>query len=106
MMPSLSLPEITFPAPAAVPPTVMPDTNDISIPACPLPRSIVPLASVPMKLPCTRVPVAPVLMIMPFDKFPEMMLRVDAVVPPMVLLGALRKIPLMFGLGTVPSVPI
>ena len=56
-MPSPLLPEITLPAPAPVPPIVLPELL-IDTPVA-LPRAAVPVASVPMKLPCTTLPVAP-----------------------------------------------
>ena len=56
-MPSPLLPEITLPWPAPVPPIVLPELL-IDTPS-PLPRAMAPVASVPMKLPCTTLPVVP-----------------------------------------------
>ena len=51
--PLVPLPEMTLAAPAAMPPIVLSDPSSIRTPARELPRSTVPLTSVPMKLPET-----------------------------------------------------
>ena len=50
---------MTLRAPGAEPPIVLlfADT-DVDTPFCPFPRAAVPLASVPMRLPCRRMAVA------------------------------------------------
>ena len=77
------LPEITFPAPAGVPPTVLPEVlKKIPTPS-PLARAAVPAAVVPMKLPWMTLPSVPRSVITrPIDELPEMTLREAAVVPP------------------------
>ncbi len=81
-------PEMTFPAPALVPPIVLLDAPDsISIPAA-LGTAAVPAALVPIKLPCTVFPLVPGPMIwIPKKAFPEITLRAAAVVPPIRLLN-------------------
>jgi hypothetical protein len=58
-MPFWLLPETTFAAPAAVPPTVFAEAPAISTP-WPSPTAAVPVTFVPTKLPSTTLPVAPV----------------------------------------------
>ena len=87
--PSPSFPEIRLPADrtkgtALTPPIVLPAVEVIVRPEPPLPRSIVPLGSVPMKLPTTRTPVAPPSSRTPEPTFPEIRFRSAAVAPPIV----------------------
>ena len=51
--PAWSLPEITLPAPWAVPPTVSPVESSNKTPSATLATGWVPVTSVPMKLPTT-----------------------------------------------------
>ena len=69
------------------------------------PRAPVPAAFVPIKLPCTRFPSAlspP--MITPSLELPEIRFRAAGVVPPIVLLAELTKMPnTAFSSATVPA---
>ena len=89
-MPCALLPEMTLPAPAAVPPMVLSVAPLMTnTPKLPLPSAAVPAALVPMKLPSTTLPVVPLpVMSMPSLVLPLMTLPAAAVVPPMVLLLA------------------
>src|SRR5262249_4195213 len=92
-IPSTSLPEMRVPAPDAVPPMVLLELVMLT-PEEKLPRSIVPVTSVPMKFPCTRLPVAEEPEIdTPTPLLAEMMLPAPAVVPPMVLFALVRETP-------------
>jgi hypothetical protein len=94
-IPLAPLPEMILRAPGAVPPIVLPDALLMSTPPALLLEGempglfgtgAIPLASVPMKLPCTRLFVAPLLAIrMPPPSSPEMTLPAPCVVPPIVL---------------------
>ena len=75
--------EMRLPEPGAVPPINVLFESVTSMPASELPNPVVPIASVPMKLPCTLVSWAS-LRLMPMV-CPEMTFRAPAVVPPMVL---------------------
>src|SRR5215207_2205897 len=81
------LPEIALRAPATVPPTMLPGVSRRT-PTSALPRSEVPFASVPMKLPSTLLKVALSVpeMKTPFALLPEMTLRAPALVPPITVL--------------------
>src|SRR5262245_42178475 len=50
LMPKRPSAEMTFPAPAVVPPTRVPVTPEIRIPSSPLPTAVVPAPSTPMWL--------------------------------------------------------
>jgi len=59
-IPHAVFPEITLPAPEAVPPTVLPDPAEkIATPMPELPRVSLPVASVPTRFPSIRLSVAP-----------------------------------------------
>src|SRR5262249_31950665 len=81
------LPEMTLPAPAAAPPTVL-VSDWIVTPLLPLPRACVPVRSVPIRLPSIRLfgdagPIAtPATETGP--RLAEIRLRAAGVVPPMV----------------------
>ena len=75
-------------AAAVIPPTVLFEASTISTPLKVLATALVPLTSVPMKLPATRLPVALPWMNTPSWALPEMTLRSPAVVPPIVLFDA------------------
>ena len=79
----MPLPEITLRAPADVPPIVLLLLAVTPMPMV-LPRSLLPVWSVPMKLPSIMFP-GPPLSEMP-SLLPEMMLRAAGVRPPMRLL--------------------
>ena len=67
LMPSAWFPEMMLRAAAVVPPIVLPNELGFVVPAekamkmpsPPLPRAVVPVTSVPIKLPCTIVRVVP-----------------------------------------------
>ena len=54
-MPLLALPEITLPAPLAVPPMMLAGAFDIATPENPFATAVLPVASVPMKLPSHHI---------------------------------------------------
>ena len=84
-----AFPEITLRAPAVVPPTVLFVAKlSMNTPNRLLPSATMPLLSVPMKLPCTRLLVAPLPSIPTPSLLPEIILRASAVVPPIRLLAA------------------
>jgi hypothetical protein len=82
-MPSPVLPETTLPAPAVVPPIVLPLPCWVKIPKAPLATAAVPAASVPIKFPAT-ISRNPSVIKMP-TSFPEMTLPAPAVAPPITL---------------------
>ena len=85
LTPMSALPEIRLPAPTAVPPMLLfVAPLAISTPWFELPRSIVPVTSVPMKLPNTLLS-DPGLTISTPLLFPEITFRASADTPPMVL---------------------
>src|ERR1051326_3490531 len=94
--PSLPLPEITLPAPAAVPPIVLPVAPcKKNTPLLPLGIAILPVISVPIKFPCTIFDVALVPNIsIPPPPLPEIILGAPAAVPPIILLSPLMAIPI------------
>jgi hypothetical protein len=93
------LPEMTFPAPSAVPPARFPapDTTTAMLPNAaprPLGRGWVPVISVPMKFPATTLPVvggppADPMILIPKAELPEMTFRSAGIAPPTVLTLAL-----------------
>src|SRR6266536_2360994 len=87
--PLWKFPEIMFRAPDVNPRTVLLEAAKIITPCLLLNRAAVPLASVPMKLPCTRLKDAIALIrATPLDiVVPEITFRALAVVPPIVLDG-------------------
>src|SRR5215471_13943718 len=94
---------MTFPAPAEAPPRVLLLALVRSTPTL-LPRAVVPLTSVPMKLPSTTFALA-ALMLTPEEVFPEITFRAAAVVPPTVLLLALlaRETPVPLAIAALPA---
>src|SRR5262245_34989584 len=87
--PSSRFPEMTLPAPDAPPIVLLDAPLRISTPSFPLWRDTRPVTSRPIKLPATTLfdvfwPVRTT----PLPVFPEMTLRADAVVPPIVLCDA------------------
>ena len=89
LTPDPRLPEMTLPAPAAVPPTTLP----AALSTTPSPRLgsvAVPLAVRPIRLPRTSLPVDVSWMSMPFCALPEMRLAADPsrLAAPMVLFEA------------------
>jgi hypothetical protein len=83
-----SFPAMTFLHPAVVPPMVLPGAPSMTTPSDPLLTPPAPDTSVPMKLPCSRFPVAPLpWMRTPAEPLPEMTLRSATVAPPIVLLA-------------------
>ena len=71
--PEPRLKAIVFPAPAMVPPMVLPAADKLTVmPSPSLLSTVVPLASVPIRLPCTWFFVAPATKIrMPEPPLPE-----------------------------------
>src|SRR5262245_15511102 len=101
------LPEMTLPAPAALPPTVVPGALPRITPYCWVPPPTVPVRSVPIQLPWMTVskelPLAPTLM--PAVLLAEMTLRVwEAVPPTCVRRPALMRMPMPL-LRSDPSAP-
>ena len=76
-----------FPAPVAVPPIVLPEVWTRFRPCSPFPSGLTPSICVPIKLPCTTVPVTP-RRLMPSRSLPDMTLRAPSSVPPIVILAA------------------
>ena len=109
--PSPLFSEMTLPAPAVVPPIVLPDAAlSISTPV-PFAMETSPVTSVPMSLPATRFPVVlPLEISTPSFVLPEMTFPAPLVMPPIVLLCAprLTSTPTPLGRASVPvmSVPI
>ncbi len=92
-MPSLLLPEMTFPSPLPLPPIITPPALT-RIPSAVLPRSSVPFKSVPIQLPRMTEFVPSVEdTSMPSLVLPEMMLRALLVLPPTKVNGALMRMP-------------
>src|SRR5262249_50995617 len=84
--PASVLPEMTLPAPAAVPPIVLLEALYTNTPTSPLATAASPAAFVPVRLPWTWLSVAPRPAMRPPDPpLPEMTLRASEVVPPTVL---------------------
>ncbi len=92
-MPLTALPEITFRAPAASPPTTL-SAPKIATPLAPLPTSASPAASVPIRLPRTALKLAAVASTRPSPPLPEITLPAPAVVPPIVLPSPWTSIPI------------
>ncbi len=86
--PFSSLPEMRLPAAPVVPAIVFSREEKMFTPWPPLPRSAVPAALGPMRLPSTLFPVAPPTMLTPIPALPEMTLPAPAAVPPIVLFVA------------------
>ena len=118
------LPESRFRSGDVVPPTLLPVAPaQIPTPDPVLPRARVPVASVPRKLPTTRLFAVPSSWIwMPLPALPEMTLRAPGSVPPTMLpeapwaiatpsprlarpLAAGRSVPTRFPATTLPEVP-
>jgi hypothetical protein len=70
---AVPFPEMTLPARAVVPPIVLP-FDDTLRPFDRLPTPSVPVALVPMKLPCTVVDVVPLFRLTPVELLPEIQL--------------------------------
>ena len=68
-----------------------PASMKIPLPA--LPMSSVPVQSVPMKLPCTRVPVPELWIRIPSPKLPAITFRSLGPTPPIVLFAPITSIP-------------
>ena len=105
--PVLPFPEMRLPAPAAEPPIWLFGESKTKTPKAALGRAAVPVAFVPIRLPCTRLPlVAGSVMKMPKEPFPEITLPAPTATPPTVLLRAwlVMRMPLCwFGNAPVPS---
>ncbi len=101
---------MVLPSFAAVPPMVLTEALSwIWTPSEPLPSGWVPVLSVPMKFPSTRMSVALFSRTRPYWLLPEMTSRVAAVVPPTtspMVASSMPSLPL--GMATVPvlSVPM
>ena len=84
--PTAPLNAMTLPWPGAVPPTKTSGPCAITTPSLPLPRGSVPVTSVPMKFPCTKLSKtaesAPSPTTTPNTLFPEITLRSAGVAPP------------------------
>ena len=109
--PAPALPEITLPAVADVPPIVTSSIRLRTTPYVPLPRALVAVLSVPMKLPWIRPPTLALPNIRtPAWALAEMTLPAPAAVPPIVLpvAPAMTTMPFALPTGTVPvaSLPI
>ena len=105
------MPEMTFRAPAVVPPIMLLLDDPLKrIPFEALGRATVPARFVPMKLPATVFPEAPNEMnFTPASTFPEIILLAPAVFPPIVLFGAPSiNTPVLFAMAARPArfVPI
>ena len=76
-------PEMTFLAPAVVPPTELLDAvGPMATPELPLPSAADPAAFVPMKLPCTRLANVLLMIATPASELAEMRFDAAAAVPP------------------------
>ena len=104
-IPDPLLPEIRLRAPVTVPPIVLFWAPIPTWTPSPLAIALFPVASVPIKFPCTTLLVAPEFMILiPASVFPEMMLRAVAMVPPMLLSAApSMTTPDRFAIAPVPA---
>jgi hypothetical protein len=101
-MPEPMFPEITLPAPAALPPIVA--LSPSMVRADPLGRATVPVMSVPIRLPWMIVPSADSTP-RPTEPFPEIRFPEPGDVPPIVLLSELMmRIP--WPPGEAPKVPV
>ena len=69
--PTLLLPDTTFRAAAVFPPTIVPETAFRPMPSLVFPRSKVPAASRPMKLPWIVLPLEPLVTLIPIPVFPK-----------------------------------
>ena len=119
--PSRPLKAMTLPAPAAVPPIVLPSTPETAERSTPWPvfPSGPPAALTPMKLPWIRFGPGLWSRLIPLAPLPEMILRAPGAVPPIVLPDALLmstppalllegEMPGLFGTADIPlaSVPM
>ena len=88
--PRCPFPEITFRAPATVPPTMFPLVwEKMETPFNTLPIARVPVWSVPIRFPCSLFPVVPApVMDTPLPPLPEIRLPKPIEVPPIVTLSA------------------
>src|SRR5215210_7050018 len=90
--PASPLPEMTLRAASEVPPTVLLDARTMFTPSRSLPKALVPLAVVPMRLPWTVLSTELSEMRTPDVWLAEMTLRALRVVPPTVLLRASKRL--------------
>src|SRR5216683_5444136 len=87
MIPAPGFPEITFRAPGAVPPIVLPVADWMTMPWLKLDTAFVPVTSVPMRFPWMVLPL-PEAREMFATRLAEMRLPAPSAVPPMLLLDA------------------